>query len=116
MPPSDSSDQALVFQLRPRLLHAILRRLAPAPLGELREPLLEAHARDIAQEALGARDVGDAVADVALPEPPEDLGVEGNAERPAQAVCDRDTDVARPVPTFRLTSATSVRASARENA
>src|SRR2546430_1475311 len=85
MPPSDSSDQALVFQLRPRLRHAILRRLAPAPLGERREPLLEAHARDIAQEALGARDVGDAVADVALPDPPEDLGVEGNAQRPAQA-------------------------------
>jgi len=25
-----------------------------------------------------------------LPEPSEDLGVEGNAQRPAQAACDRD--------------------------
>src|SRR6267378_862404 len=69
-----SSDEAPALELVAGLGHAVVRALLPRPRHEVLDALFQRHARAEPEHAADARDVGDAVADVALPEAADDVG------------------------------------------
>ncbi len=76
------------------------------PFGQLRHALLELDPRLVPEQLARAGDVGEAVPDVARPVPPDDLGLDVDAEDAREAL--RDLDHRRGAAVFGQAMAMSV--------